>query len=107
MFRNFFFGSSANLLTVDHGKDASCWFSVSFGFRLVWSTTPAPLWWEDFLSPLAIIAKGVLVMPARLPVLTRSAIWQPRVIVRTLALTDFAGMFPVAYGTVVTTSGAC
>ena len=107
MFSDFIFSGTANFLTVYYGRDASCWLSVSFGFRLMGSMTYAPLWGENFLSPLTVIAKGMFMVPARLPVLARSAVWQPRVIVRVLALTNFASMFPITSGAVVTTSGAC
>ena len=46
-------------------------------------------------------------MVSRFSVLARNALWNPRLVVRMSALTDFSGVLPVVFASVVTAAWAC
>ena len=107
MFSNFFFRGLGKFLPVYIGKDASRRFSMSFGFWLMRLVTSVPFVVNDILSPLAIFLEGVLVMPARFPVLAGHALSYPWIIIGVLALANLTSMLQVVPGAEVSTPRAC
>ena len=95
---NFLFCGLSKFLAIDSGRDARRRFSVSLRFWLMGLINSAPFVKNDFLSPLAILLKGVLVIPAWLPVLTSHTSRHPRVIMGVLALAYLTNVLPVASG---------
>ena len=103
MISNLFFRGLGKFLPVYIGRDARRRFSMSLRFWLTQLVTSAPFVGNDVLSPLAIFLEGVLVMPARFPVLAGHALWYPRIIIGVLALANLTSMLPVVSSAEVST----
>jgi hypothetical protein len=72
----------------------------------MWLITSASFVRNNFLSPLAVLLEGVLVMPAWLPVLAGHTFWYPRVIIGVLALAYLTSVLPIVSGAEVSASRA-